>query len=85
MEQAVADEVGLSDEQRRLPRTPRSLQRTKLDYRLAWARTMLKGMGAMENDAPAHWVVTAHGRSVTEDDIRAVANGMLAKLSANQR
>lgn len=85
MELEVGVEAGLSDEQRSVLRTAKSRSRTLLDYRLAWARTMLKGMGAIINDAPAHWIVTDHGRSTTEADIRAEAERMIAKIGGGTR
>lgn len=85
MELEVGVEAGLSDEQRSALRTARSRSRTLLDYRLAWARTMLKGMGAIINDAPAHWVVTDKGRLTTEADIRAEADRMISNIGSGQR
>lgn len=43
---------------------------TEIEYRLAWARTYLKGMGLLTNSRRGVWSVTAKGREVTEDDIR---------------
>ena len=42
---------------------------TQLDYRLQWARTYLKGMGALENVARAVWALTPRGRDMSESDI----------------
>ncbi len=77
MEVAVAEEAGLSAEQRAIKRGTERSKRTLLDYRLAWARTLLKGMGAVENDGVAHWVITDVGRETTAEDIRSVAAAML--------
>jgi hypothetical protein len=81
MEQAVADEVGLSPEQQGLLRGGPRSQRTLLDYRLAWARKLLKGLGAVANDEPAHWVVTEQGQQTTDGDIKAATDAMLARLA----
>jgi len=78
---AVADRLGLTHDQRTLPRTERS-RRTLLDYRLAWSRTLLKQLGAIFNEQPARWTVTAIGRTVTEEDIRAHVDRMLGVLTA---
>ncbi len=40
---------------------------TKLEYRLAWARSYLKGIGAATNSYRGVWVLTPAGESVTED------------------
>ncbi|QNG21190.1 restriction endonuclease [Rhodococcus triatomae] len=43
---------------------------TEIEYRLAWARTYLKGMGLLTNSRRGVWSVTAKGREVTEEQIR---------------
>jgi restriction system protein len=73
---AVADRLDLTAAQRTLPRTERS-QRTLLDYRLAWTRTLLKQVGAIVNERPARWTVTEAGRSTAEADIQAYVEQML--------
>lgn len=42
---------------------------TEIEYRLAWARTYLKGMGLLENSARGVWSVTDAGREALEDDL----------------
>jgi restriction system protein len=44
--------------------------RNEIEYRLAWARTYLKGMGALENSARGVWSITDEGRRWGEDEIR---------------
>jgi restriction system protein len=39
---------------------------SEVEYRLHWARTHLKGIGALENSARGVWALTDHGRSLTE-------------------
>lgn len=43
--------------------------RTEIEYRLAWARTYLKGMGALVNSERGIWSVTETGREVAEADV----------------
>ncbi|MGA8744530.1 MAG: restriction endonuclease [Solirubrobacterales bacterium] len=43
--------------------------RSQLEYRLGWARTYLKGMGALANTARAVWETTPLGRELTEAEI----------------
>jgi restriction system protein len=43
--------------------------RTEIEYRLAWARTYLKGMGLLENSQRGVWIVTEAGGRAAEDDI----------------
>jgi restriction system protein len=42
---------------------------TGVQYRLAWARTYLKGMGLLTNSQRGVWSVTELGETVAEDQI----------------
>jgi restriction system protein len=42
---------------------------TEVQYRLAWARSYLKGMGLLTNSQRGVWSVTELGETVTEDQI----------------
>jgi restriction system protein len=42
---------------------------TEIEYRLAWARTYLKGMGLAENSRRGVWSLTEEGRRATESEI----------------
>ena len=48
-------------------------RRTKVQYRLAWARTYLKAYGLLDNSDRGVWVVTATGKEVDAVDPREVA------------
>ncbi|WP_433611198.1 restriction endonuclease [Prescottella agglutinans] len=54
---------------------------TEVEYRLAWARTYLKGMGLLANSRRAVWSVTKRGRDVSESEIRP----LLATFTADKR
>jgi restriction system protein len=43
--------------------------RSELEYRLAWARTYLKGMGALANISRGVWETTSLGRGLSEAEI----------------
>jgi len=43
--------------------------RTEIEYRLAWARTYLKGMGALDNSERAVWSATDAGRTMAEEEV----------------
>lgn len=45
-------------------------RQTEVEYRLAWARTHLKGIGAIENSSRGVWALTDRGRAITEDKVR---------------
>lgn len=42
---------------------------TELEYRLAWARTYLKGMGLLENSKRGVWALTEDGEALLSEDI----------------
>lgn len=42
---------------------------TKLEYRLAWARSHLKGIGALNNSERGVWSTTEAGRTMTREDV----------------
>jgi len=42
---------------------------TEIQYRLAWARTYLKGMGLLTNSKRGVWTVTEAGQSAKQEDI----------------
>ncbi|WP_445159778.1 restriction endonuclease [Mycobacterium sp. Dal123C01] len=52
---------------------------TEIQYRLAWARTYLKGMGLLTNSQRAVWSVTENGREVTEADIKPLHAELVAE------
>jgi restriction system protein len=53
--------------------------RSELEYRLAWARTYLKGMGALENTARSVWKTTELGRELTEAAVEPLWKEYLAQ------
>jgi hypothetical protein len=78
IEIAVADMLNLTPRQRNWMRGNTS--RSWLSYRLSWSRTLLRSMGAIQNDAPTYWSVTDLGRTTTQEDIQQVIDGMLAEF-----
>ncbi|MGI9082401.1 MAG: restriction endonuclease [Thermoleophilaceae bacterium] len=58
--QAVIEREGYSEERQAVPHGDGP--QTEIEYRLAWARTYLKGMGLFENSARGVWAVTDAGR-----------------------
>jgi restriction system protein len=58
--------------------------RTKLSYRLAWARTYLKGYGLLENSARGVWALTAEGskrKSVDKEEVIRVVKALDKKAA----
>jgi restriction system protein len=59
--------------------------RTELEYRLAWARTYLKGMGALNNSQRGVWSTTEVGRTMTPADVEALHSAYKAQLRAARK
>jgi restriction system protein len=68
-ERAMAS-AGITEEQQAVPHGEDG-RMSEVEYRLHWARTHLKGIGALENSARGVWAVTDRGRSVNEQEMRA--------------
>ncbi len=46
--------------------------RTEIEYRMAWARTYLKKVDALENSSKGVWAITDRGRDLTQADMKGV-------------
>jgi restriction system protein len=57
---------------------------TELGYRLAWARTYLKGMGLADNSQRGVWSLTDEGRSVHEGQIEALRQEYISQTRRKQ-
>lgn len=55
-----------SDDVIAIPHTPRQ---SKIQYRLAWARTQLKNIGAVESREATVWVLTDLGQRISEPEM----------------
>src|ERR1700722_20396451 len=65
IETEVADILNLTDKE--INEVHRG-NRTKLSYRLAWARTYLKAYGLLENSSRGIWALTTRGSEITTLD-----------------
>ena len=64
----VAKQEGFSEELLGVMHKPGSPQ-TELDYRLAWARTYLKNIGALVNSSRGVWALTDSGRRLSREQV----------------
>ena len=62
--------ANISEEQQAVPHGEDG-RMSEVEYRLHWARTHLRGIGALENSARGVWAVTDRGRSMSEPEMRA--------------
>jgi restriction system protein len=67
IDEKVIELEGFSDEQ--LAVLHNEGPRSEIEYRLAWARTYLKGMGALQSAARGVWEATDFSRQLQEPDI----------------
>ena len=77
MEEAVAELMGLSDEARTEPHGDTG--KTQFQYELAWVRTYLKKVGAVDNSARGVWSLTETGERLGDDEIRGVYQAVRAE------
>jgi restriction system protein len=59
-------------------------RQTRLNYNLAWAKTYLKKVGAIENSARGVWSVTKQGEALSVDQIRQIPS-RVRKQDAEER
>lgn len=78
IDQAVIEREGFTEEQQAA--LHKDGPQTALKYRLAWARTYLKGMGLLENSARGIWSLTENGRSASEADLPPLRRDYLKRL-----
>ncbi len=79
IDERVIETQGFSEDQ--LATLHKDGPRSEIEYRLAWARTYLKGMGALANPARGTWVTTELGKALTEGEIEPLRKAYLAKLA----
>ena len=63
----VTDLEGFTEEQQAIQHGDGP--RTEIEYRLAWARTLLKFVGALDNSERGVWSTTELGRGVTQAEV----------------
>lgn len=81
-EQVVKD-GGFSDQQQAV--LHKDGPSTEIEYRIAWARTYLKGMGLADNSTRGVWSLTEHGRHVIEDEIMPLRAQYIAETRARRK
>lgn len=79
IDERVIEEEGFSEDQ--LAVLHKEGPQSELAYRLAWARTYLKGMGAIANPERGRWVTTEAGKNMTEAEMEPERRAYLARLS----
>lgn len=83
MNERVVEELELSQAQQAV--THLAGRMSELEYRLHWARTHLKGIGAMENSVRGVWAITDHGLALTEKEMHAETKSWRASRRAARK
>ena len=60
-------------------------RQTRLNYNLAWARTYLKKVGAVDNSSRGVWSITKDGENLSKADIRSIPSRVRKQVSLNRR
>ena len=68
----VAENLSLTDEILSVPHNPEKSNQSKVQYRLAWARTYLKNYGVLENSSRGVWAIVPDKRQTKTIDAHAV-------------
>jgi restriction system protein len=79
----VPSQLSLSEEQQAVLHADGPA--TEIEYRLAWARTYLKGMGLLINSRRGVWSLTDRGRTVTQAEIEPLHRAYRTKYNEELR
>lgn len=83
IDQKVIEREGFTEEQQAV--VSAGGRSSEIEYRLAWARTSLKGIGALDNSARGVWALTDVGRTIEERDLeRLVKEYWTSRQAARQ-
>jgi restriction system protein len=83
IDEKVLEQQGFSDDQ--LAVLHNGGPRSEIEYRLAWARTYLKGMGLVTNASRGVWETTVEGRLVKEQSLEPLRRSYQARLRKGRR
>jgi len=83
IDEKVIEQVGFSEDQMAV--LHKEGPRSEIEYRLAWARTYLKGIGALDNPQRGVWVTTDLGKQFEEHELEPLRQVYLAKLREERK
>lgn len=83
IEEKVIEQEGFSDAQQAV--LHKDGPSTEIEYRLAWGRTYLKKMGALDNMTRGVWTTTEEGRHLTEDEVDPRWRAYVAELREKRK
>jgi len=83
IDERVVEAEGFSDDQMSI--LHKDGPRSEIEYRLAWARTYLKGISALDNPARGTWITTELGKSLEEHQVEPLRREYLANLAEERK
>lgn len=83
IDERVVESQGFTDEQMSV--VHKNGPRSEIEYRLAWARTYLKGMEALVNPSRGTWETTTLGKELTLEEVEPRWKGYLAQLAEERK
>ena len=60
-------------------------RQSRLNYNLAWAKTYLKKVAAIDNSSRGVWSISKEGESLTEDDVKLIPARVRKQVSEASR
>lgn len=82
MYERIVESEGFTEEQQAV--YTKDGRMPQIQYRLHWARTHLKGIGAVENSARGVWTITDKGRLLLPDEMREEVKTWRSELRASR-
>lgn len=83
IDEKVIETEGFTESQQAVPHG--NGRNSEIEYRLAWARTNLKGIGALMNSSRGVWAVTDLGRNLEEDAVLVADKEWRAALALKRK
>jgi restriction endonuclease Mrr len=81
--QKVVEDEAFTEEQQAL--STKDGRMSEIEYRLHWAQTHLKGIGAIMNSARGVWTITEKGETITSEQVQADTKAWRAQGPHTQR
>lgn len=81
--EGIVRDRGLSEEQQALPHSTGN--RTEIEYRLAWARTLAKDLGLITNSERGVWTLTTRGNQVTAEEVERLKRDRSRRKAAERK
>ena len=79
----VVEDEHFSEEQQAV--TTKDGRMSEIQYRLHWARTHLKGIGAITNSARGVWTILDHGKAILPEQIQVETKAWRAEVQAQKK